>query len=270
MKDTSFQHVLKADTLAGKVALVTGAAQGIGRAIALELAHAGAHVAINDLRAGEQVETLVQEIKELGRQVSFHQADISRRAEVESMVRAVVEQHGKIDILVNNAGMQIWEPFLEITDAAIERTFDVDLKGVLLCGQVVAREMVRQGNGGRIINISSVHAIYSIKTAAVYDAAKAGVKRLTATMALELADYGITVNAIAPGWVETPLAEPYLKTAEGRAAVNATIPLRRVGQPQEVGQLAAFLSSEAGAYITGAFIVIDGGYTLGEVQQNYT
>ncbi len=263
MHEIPHRRILQEDALAGKVALVTGAARGIGRAIALELAYAGATVALNDLDLGEPGQSLLQTITASGSQASLHQADISQSAAVEAMVTAVVEQHGRLDILINNAGMQLWQPFLEITEPVIQRTLDVDLKGVILCGQAAARQMVRQGGGGRIVNISSVHAVYSIKTAAVYDAAKAGVKRLTATMALELAEYGITINAIAPGWIDTSMAEPLLRTPEDRAAVNATIPLGRVGNPHEVGQLAAYLSSDAAAYITGAFIVIDGGYILG-------
>ena len=262
-ENASFQRVLRDDALAGKVALVTGAARGIGRAIALELAHAGAHVALNDLDPGEPGAELQRTITALGHQSSLHQADVSDHAAVEAMVRAVVERYGRLDILINNAGMHRWEPFLEITDAVVERTLGVDLKGVIFCGQAAARQMVRQGGGGRIVNISSVHAVYSIKTAAVYDAAKAGVKRLTATMALELAEHNITANAIAPGWIDTPMNEPFLNTPEDRAAVLATIPARRIGDPHEVGQLAAYLCSEAASYITGSFIVIDGGYILG-------
>lgn len=263
MIDGVSRRVLTQDALSGKVALITGAVRGIGRGIALELANAGADIALNDLNPGEEAHGVMQEIAATGREVSVHQADVADRRSVEAMVQAVVEQHGRLDILINNAGMQQWEPFLEITDVALERTLDVDLKGVILCGQAAARQMVQQGEGGRIVNLSSVHAVYSIKTAAVYDAAKAGVRRLTATMALELAEHGITVNAIAPGWIDTPMNIPLLDTPEKRAEVNASIPLGRIGYPQEVGQLAAYLSSSAAAYITGAFLVIDGGYILG-------
>jgi NAD(P)-dependent dehydrogenase (short-subunit alcohol dehydrogenase family) len=124
--------------------------------------------------------------------------------------------------------------------------------------------MVRQGRGGRIINISSVHAIRSRRTAAIYDAAKAGVVRLTATMALELAAHGITANAIGPGWIETSINAALLRAPEARAKVEATIPLGRIGRPEDIGPLVAFLCSDAASYITGAFIVVDGGYTLGE------
>ena len=266
MADTAMKpikRVLVTDALAGKVALVTGAARGIGRAIALELAYAGADIALNDLHPAEPAQEVLREILALGRRASIHHADVAERAAVESMVHDVVEQYGHIDILINNAGIQQEEPFLEISDSAIERVLDVDLKSVILCGQIVARQMVHQGNGGRIINISSVHAVSSFKASAVYDAAKAGVTRLTATMALELAQYGITVNVIAPGWMETHGTAPFLSVAENRAAANETIPLKRVGNPHEVGQLAAFLCTEAAAYMTGSFIAVDGGYILG-------
>lgn len=246
-----------------KVALVTGAARGIGRAIALELARAGMDIALNDIAPGAPASEVAAEIAAIGGRASFYQADVADRAAVETMVEHVVAEYGRLDILVNNAGMQVWEPFLEITDDPLERILAVDLKGVILCSQVAARQMVRQGHGGRIVNISSVHAVYSIKTAAVYDAAKAGVVRLSATMALELAPHGITVNAIGPGWMETPMAAPLLNTPEARAEVEATIPLGRIGRPEEIGALTVFLCGEQAGYITGAFIIIDGGYSLG-------
>lgn len=266
MADTGtkpIKHVLVTDALAGKVALVTGAARGIGRAIALELAHAGADIALNDLHPAEAAQEALREMLALGRRASIHHADVAERASVESMVQEVIAQYGHIDVLINNAGIQREEPFLEISDGGMQRVLDVDLKGVILCGQIVARQMVRQGNGGRIINISSVHAVSSFRASAVYDAAKAGVARLTATMALELAPYGITVNVIAPGWMETEGTAPFLSVAENMVAANETVPLNRVGNPHEVGQLAAFLCTEAAAYMTGSFIAIDGGYILG-------
>lgn len=256
-------HAIAKDALTAKVALVTGAARGIGRAIALELAYAGANVALNDLDIGEEAQEVQHHIVALGRTASLHQADVSQRHDVEGMVQAIVARYGRLDIMINNAAMQREEPFLEITDDALHRVLDVDLKSVVLCGQIAARQMISMGRGGRIINISSVHAFSSFKSAALYDAAKAGVVRLTATMALELAQYAITVNAIAPGWMDTPGTAPFLNTEDNRLAVNASLPVGRVGNPHEVGQLAAYLCSEAAAYITGACIVIDGGYMLG-------
>jgi NAD(P)-dependent dehydrogenase (short-subunit alcohol dehydrogenase family) len=181
------------------------------------------------------------------------------------MIEAVEAAFGQLDILVNNAGLNIWEPFLEVSDQGLDRILDVDFKGVVYCSRAAAGRMVRRGGAGRIINISSVHAVSSWPNSAIYDAVKAGVMRLTATMALELARYGITVNAIGPGWIETPLNRQFLRTAEERAAVNAGIPAGRIGQPEEIGALAAFLSSDAASYINGAYITVDGALVTGRM-----
>jgi glucose 1-dehydrogenase len=254
--------VLAGDALARKVGLVTGAAKGIGRGAALALAHAGADVAINDITLDHHADTTAASVGALGRRATLHQADVSQRDAVERMVAEVVAAHGRLDILVSNAGIHLPRPFLEITDDVMQREIDVDLKGVILCGQAAARQMVRQGGGGAIVNISSIHAIDSYRHAAIYDACKAGVLRLTATMALELAEHRIRVNAIGPGWVDTPLNTAALDTPEKRATVSTGIPLGRVGEPEEIGTLAAFLCSPAAAYITGSFVLIDGGLLL--------
>ncbi len=263
MAEASSHGVLTPTALEGRVALVTGAARGIGRAIALDLAHAGADIAINDRELDERTDDLARAITALGRRASAHAADVADQSAVAAMVAAVVAAHGRLDILVNNAGLQIWEPFLHITEAALGRILDVDLKGVVWCGQATAHQMIRQGTGGRIVNISSVHAVTSWATAAAYDAAKAGVARLTATMALELAPHGITVNAVGPGWVDTPINARFLRTPEERAAVAASIPLGRIARPEEIGALVAVLCSPVAAYMTGAFLLIDGGLALG-------
>lgn len=254
--------VLAGDALAGKVALVTGAAKGIGRGVALALAHAGADLAINDMTLDSHAQATAGAVGALGRRATLHQADVSQRAAVEQMVAEVVSAHGKLDILVSNAGIHLPRPFLEIVEAEMDRQIGVLLKGVIHCGQAAARQMVRQGSGGAIVHISSIHAIDSFREAAVYDACKAGVLRLTATMAAELALYGIRVNAIGPGWVDTPLNAEALNTPEKRTAVSAGIPLGRVGDPEEIGALAAFLCSPAAAYMTGSFVLIDGGLLL--------
>jgi glucose 1-dehydrogenase len=255
-------RALAGDALAGKVALVTGAAKGIGRGVAVALAYAGADVAINDITLDHHAGTTAEAVGALGRRVTLHQADVSQREAVDRMVAEVVEAHGKLDILVSNAGIHLPRPFLEITEAEMQREIDVDLKGVIICGQAAGREMVRQGSGGAIVNISSIHAIDSYRHAAIYDACKAGVLRLTATMALELAEYRIRVNAIGPGWVNTPINAEALSTPEKRATVSASIPLGRVADPEDIGALAAFLCSPAAAYMTGSFVLIDGGLLL--------
>jgi NAD(P)-dependent dehydrogenase (short-subunit alcohol dehydrogenase family) len=256
---------IREDALAGSVALVTGAARGIGRGVALELARAGADVLINDLRPegdGEEVAALV---RALGRRARIYQADVADRAAVEAMLAEAEAEFGPLHILVNNAGMIVWEPFLEVSDAGLDRILDVDVKGVVYCARAAARQMVRHGIPGRIINISSVHAVCSWPNAAIYDAAKAAVMRLTATMALELAPHGITVNAIGPGMIDTPINAQFLRTPEDRARAAAGIPAGRIGQPEEIGALAAFLSSDAASYISGAYIVIDGALVAGRM-----
>jgi glucose 1-dehydrogenase len=257
---TSYRSVLAPDALAGKVALVTGAARGIGQATAVELARAGAVIALNDI--DHEAEETVRLIEDLGRPVSFHQGDVSSRASVEATVDAVVRTHGRLDCLIANAGISVPEHFLEITDEVMQRTLDINLRGVILCGQAAARQMVRQGEGGQIVNISSVHAVASFRGFAVYDAAKAGVMRLTATMAADLAEHQITVNAIGPGWMLTPMNAAAYDTPEKRAAVDASLPLHRVGLPEEIGGVAAFLCSPAASYVTGSFILVDGGLSL--------
>ena len=255
-----YRSVLMPNALAGKVALVTGATRGIGQAAAAELARAGAVVALNDIDgAAEETTRLIQDI---GRPVSFHQGDVSSRADMEAVVAGVVRTHGRLDCLIANAGISVPQRFLEITDEVMQRTLDINLRGVILCGQIAARQMALQGNGGQIVNISSIHAVASFRGFAVYDAAKAGVMRLTATMAADLAEHRITVNAIGPGWTLTPLNAPHYDTPEKRAAVDASLPLHRVGLPEEIGGMAAYLCSPAAGYITGSFILVDGGLLL--------
>ncbi|MGH2389546.1 MAG: SDR family NAD(P)-dependent oxidoreductase, partial [Chloroflexota bacterium] len=257
---TSYRSVLAPDALAGKVAWVTGATRGIGQATAVELARAGAAVALNDI--DDNAKETVRLIEDLGRPVSFHQGDVSSRASVEATVDAVARTHGRLDCLVANAGISVPQSFLEITDEVMQRTLDINLRGVILCGQAAARQMVRQGEGGQIVNISSIHAVSSFRGFAVYDAAKAGVMRLTATMAADLAEHGITVNAIGPGWMLTPMNASAYDTPEKRAAVDASLPLHRVGLPEEICGMAAYLCSPAAGYITGSFILVDGGLIL--------
>lgn len=264
MVQRSARRVLRDDALAGSVALVTGAARGIGSGVALELARAGADVVINDVDPGLDAEEVATRIAALGRQTRIVRADVADRAAVDAMFAEVESALGRLDILVNNAGLNVWEPFLEVSDEGLDRILNVDLKGVIYCAQAATRQMRRREILGRIINISSVHAVCSWPNSSIYDAAKAAVVRLTATMALELAPHGITVNAIGPGWIETPINRQFVRTPEERAAVDASIPAGRVGQPEEIGALAAFLASDAASYINGAYITVDGALIAGK------
>lgn len=251
--------------LAGKTALVTGGARGIGRAIVLAFANEGAHVALNDyphLAEARQVAERTRDRKFQGQAVEVFPADVSSSAQVSKMVDSVLGRFGHIDILVCNAGIQTEAPFLELAEEDVDRVLSVNLKGPFLVSQCVARAMAKSG-GGRIINISSVHEDIPRKGIAHYAASKGGLRMLTRVMALELAPFGINVNSIAPGAIETPMNEALLVDTERRNRVLAKVPLGRMGTAEEVGRVAVFLAGEGGAYITGSTCFIDGGLGLG-------
>ena len=246
-------------SLNGKAALVTGADSGIGRAIALECARQGADIGVNYHRDANGANQVVAEIQKMGRKAFAFQGDVSRSDDVSRMVQQTVEQLGKIDVMVNNAGLEEYSPFLDKTEAQWDRVIGVDLKGPFLCSQAAAREMVKRGRGGTIINISSVHEELAFPGYAAYCAAKGGLRMLCRDMALELAPYHINVVNVGPGAIATPINAETLKDAEKRAALEKEIPLHRIGTPDEVGKLVAFLASDDGSYITGTTFFIDGG-----------
>jgi len=244
--------------LTGKVALVTGATSGIGKAIALELARQEAKVAINyhsDASAGE---VMVQEIKRQGGQAIAVGGDVATAADVRRMVQQTVEQLGTLTVLVNNAGIEKQTPFLEKSEAEWDKTIAVDLKGVFLCTQAAARVMA-QGSGGTVINISSVHEDLAFPGYADYCAAKGALRMLCRDLALELAPCGINVVNVAPGAIATPINAATLNDPTKKQQLEQSIPLGRVGQPEEVAQLVAYLASDAARYITGTTVFIDGG-----------
>ncbi len=245
--------------LDGLTALVTGGDSGIGRSISLGLARAGARIVVDYHGQGGLARAVVGEIEELGGRASPLQADVSDPDQVERMIQHAVTTFGGLDILVNNAGLEEQHPFLEMPLAAWSRTIAVDLTGVWLCSQSAARQMVAQGRGGRIINISSIHEDVAMPTNAPYCAAKGGVRMLMRTLAVELAPYGITVNNICPGAIDTKMDARLEQDPDRFANLLDEIPLHRMGRPAEVADLCAFLASDAGTYITGASYVIDGG-----------
>ncbi len=245
--------------LKGKVALVTGASSGIGKAIALELGRQGANVAVNYHTEADAANAVVGEIKSYGLQSVAIKADVSKSDDIRQMIQKTVEQLGKIDVLVNNAGIEEKAPFLDKPESELDLVLSVDLKGPFLCSQAAGREMVKRGKGGTIINISSVHEDLAFPGYAAYCAAKGGLRMLCRDLALELAPYHINVVNVAPGAIATPINRRTLEDPQKRAKLIAEIPLRRIGTPEEVAKLVAYLASDDASYITGTTIVIDGG-----------
>jgi glucose 1-dehydrogenase len=246
-------------TLEGKVALVTGAASGIGKAIAIEMARQGASVVVNYHSEKDPGQPVVDKITGSGGQALAIQADVSKSDDINRMVQQAVEKFGKIDVLVNNAGIEHQSPFLEKTEQEWDMVLAVDLKGPFLCSQAAARDMVRRGAPGTIINISSVHEDLAFPDYAAYCAAKGGLRMLCRNMALELAPHHVNVVNVAPGAIATPINEATLENPEKVAALKKEIPLGRVGRPEEVARLVAYLASDTASYITGTTVVIDGG-----------
>jgi NAD(P)-dependent dehydrogenase (short-subunit alcohol dehydrogenase family) len=241
-----------------QVAIVTGAAHGIGAATAERLAGEGAAVVIADLDAqgAEQRATL---IRAAGGDAFALQLDVTSRASVESMLAATLQQYGRVDVLANIAGVAFGEPFLEITDEKWHTTLAVNLTGVYLCSQVVARQMVQQQIAGRIVNMASTNGLVAENNLAHYNASKFGVVGLTMSMAIDLAPYNIRVNSVCPGLIKTRLTQPARENPEWVAGYMQKIPLKRFGEPEEVAAAVAYLASLDSGFITGHQLVIDGG-----------
>jgi glucose 1-dehydrogenase len=246
----------------GKVAIVTGADSGIGRAIALQLAAEGATVVVNYAHNKEKAQEVLQDIQQKQGKAIVIQADVSQYQQAIGLIQQTVEHFNRLDIMVNNAGMEIHGPFLEVSEEQFDRVMSVDLKGTFFCAQAAAREMIKRKTPGRIINISSVHEDIPMPQNAPYCCAKGGMRMLTRTICLELAPNNITVNNIAPGAVRTPIDADVEADPEKMKALLNEIPLHRMGQPEEIARLAAYLASDAAAYITGATYIIDGGLSV--------
>jgi NAD(P)-dependent dehydrogenase (short-subunit alcohol dehydrogenase family) len=247
--------------LSGTVALVTGASRGLGRAMALALAEAGAELALAG-RSAEDLDRVAQEAARHGSRVATFQAELREAAAIEGMIRDARATFGRIDVLVNNAGISgADKPFLDLEPADWDVVLGVDLRGAALCAQAAARAMVERKRG-RIINVASMGAVRPIARLAPYCASKAGLVQLTRVMALELARYHIQVNALCPGYFLTPMNEGFFTSPKGRALVEQDIPLRRLGDPAELGPTIVYLASPASSFMTGAVILIDGGQTL--------
>jgi NAD(P)-dependent dehydrogenase (short-subunit alcohol dehydrogenase family) len=256
--------------LSGKVAIVTGAASGIGRAIAHAFANEGAKVVLADVdeEAGEAV---AAEIADRGGEALFRYCDVGERLDVRNLVCAATDAFDRVDILVNNAGVvSKGGDFLTLEEEEFDRVIRINLKGHFLVGQTVAQRMVAQveegGAPGTIINMSSINAVLAIPAQAAYCASKGGIKQLTEAMALSLAPHGIRVNAIGPGTIATPMAGNVNDNPAANRMLMSRTPLGRIGQPEEIASIAVFLASDGASYMTGQTVYADGG----RLSLNYT
>ncbi len=247
--------------LKDKVAIVTGSSQGIGRAIATRFAAEGAKVTVTGL-GKEALEETAAFLRNQGGQAIAIEADVRYRADIDRMVDNTLREWGRIDVLVNNAGVNRTASFLEITEEDWDWHLDVILKGTFLVSQRVAREMVKRGTGGSIIQMSSVNGLAAEADQAHYNAAKGGINLLAMSMAVELATHGIRVNSLCPGFIETPLTKPLINNPPAIADYLRTIPMNRVGQPEEIASAALFMASDESRYMTGHCMVIDGGQVI--------
>jgi glucose 1-dehydrogenase len=247
--------------LQNKVAIITGGTQGIGLACTQRLAAEGARVMLADIKPEGQAAA-----DAIGTQARFFRADVSVKAEVEALVAATLAEFGSIDILINNAGVTHAANFLDLEEEDFDRVLRVNLKSMFLCGQAVARVMVKQ-QGGSIINMSSVNSELAIPNQVPYVVSKGGVNQLTKVMSLNLAPHGIRVNGIGPGTILTELAkQAVLGSPEARHTILSRTPLGRCGEPEEVASIAAFLASDDASYMTGQTLFVDGG----RLALNYT
>jgi NAD(P)-dependent dehydrogenase (short-subunit alcohol dehydrogenase family) len=243
-------------SLDGKVALVTGADRGVGKGIALELARRGCRVAINYQSMPDLANPAVEEIHALGVEAFAVRADVRVRADVAAMTQAVVDRFGRLDVLVNNAGIQTWKPFLEVTDEEWDLVIDTNLKGGFLCAQAAAAYMKDHG-GGSIVNIGSGSNRVPFPTLVAYTASKGGIEMLTKVAALELGPHKIRVNCVAPGAVE--IERTRLERPDYAGSWGSVTPLGRVGTPQDIGRVVAFLAGDDAEFVTGQTIWVDGG-----------
>ncbi len=254
--------------LNGQVAIVTGAKQGMGRTHAIRLAKSGAKVVVADI-SQEECQKVADEIKKFGKQAIAIKCDVSKKAEVDQMIKATIDTFGRLDILVNNAGICPFQPFLEMPEENFNKVIDVNLKGYFLCAQAAAKEMSKNvptesGRRGAIVNIASI-AMGQVGSGFVglahYCASKGGIVAMSEAIALELAPVGIRINCIAPGAIDTPMMSAVKNDTKTLEASLAGIPLHKIGRPEEISNAVLFLASDESSYMTGSVVVVDGGWT---------
>jgi 2-dehydro-3-deoxy-D-gluconate 5-dehydrogenase len=264
------QNIAEIFDLTGKAAIVTGGAMGIGEGIVLRLAEAGAAVMIADINL-EAANKVADKIKTQGGKAEAIFADASSANDAQKVAQATVDAYGRLDILVNNAGIFPFSPALETTEALWDKVLGINLKGVFFYAQAAALQMIKSGYGGKIVNIASIDALHPTGNLVHYDASKGGVVMVTKALALELGPHKISVNAIAPGAIETPGAQAGtaatlqaigMSPEELTKAFTARIPLGRSGEPDDIAKVVLFLASAASDYMTGSLVVVDGGYLL--------
>jgi glucose 1-dehydrogenase len=245
--------------LENKVAIVTGSDSGIGRAIATELAKQGAAVTINYHKNADAADEVKAAIEKAGGRAQVVQADVSNVSDIQKLIDATVSAFGRLDIMVNNAGMETRTSVLDTTEEQYEKVLEINLKSAFFGTQIAAKQMIAQGGGGRIINITSVHEDWPMPGNTAYCLSKGGMRMLTRTAGVELAPHNITVVGVAPGAVWTPIDEVTLADPKEKARLEAAIPIGRVAQPQEIANVVAFLASDAASYGTAATYTVDGG-----------
>ena len=246
--------------LKDKVAIVTGSRRGIGAAIALEFAKEGANLVVSDIDLNS-CKKVCSEIKKLGRECLALKCDVSKKKDVDNMIKKTVQKFKKIDILVNNAGVLILKPFEKMTEKDWDFVLDINLKGVFLCSNAVAKHMMKR-RYGKIISIASVAGEVGFENASAYCTSKAGIINLTKELAIELAPYNINVNAIAPGVIDTNMTKGMLADKKSRKMLFQNISMGREGQPWEIGKGAVYLASDESSYVVGHTLVIDGGWII--------
>ena len=244
--------------LKNKIAIVTGSGRGIGKSTVLELAKEGAKVVVSDIDIKE-CQNVCDEIKKIGSDAIAVKCDISKKSDVDAMIKKTMQKFQKIDILINNAGVVLMKPFVEMTEKDWDFVLDINLKGVFLCTNAVVKQMIKQ-KSGKIISVASIAGEVGFMNTSAYCASKAGIINLTRELALELSPHNINVNAIAPGVIATKMTEDMLKDKKTKEVLLASTPLGRVGQPEEIGKAVVFLASDDSNFITGHTLVVDGGW----------